>query len=252
MTALYDRIGLGYARHRHPDPRIYAAIHDALGGAASVVNVGAGAGSYEPRGRQVVAVEPSATMVAQRPPDAAPCLRATADALPFADLAFDAALAVLTMHHWPDWRAGLAELRRVSRRRIVVFTWTPAAGPFWFVRDYLRDLFERDRAMFPPLEEFARVAGGVVEVRPVPIPWDCTDGFLGAYWRRPDAYLDPERTAAISALAVRAPPVRDALARLASDLASGRWAARYSALLARDTLDIGYRLLVVRTEQSIR
>ena len=243
---LYDRIGLGYARYRVPDSRLAAAILDALADSRSVVNVGAGAGGYEPADRAVVAVEPSRTMIQQRPAGAAPSVRAWAHALPFPDAAFDAALAVLTLHHWPDWRTGLAELRRVARERLVVFTWTPAAGPFWFVRDYLAELYERDRVMFPPMEEFERVAGGAVEVRPVLIPWDCTDGFLGAYWRRPEAYLDSGRAAAMSALAVPTPGVRQALARLAEDLASGRWVERNGDLLTRHELDIGYRLLVVR------
>jgi SAM-dependent methyltransferase len=246
VTLLYDRIGAGYSRYRVPDPRIQAAILDALGDAASIVNVGAGVGSYEPQDRGVVAVEPTATMAAQRPEGAAPCVRATAEGLPFLDGAFDAGLAVLTMHHWTDWRAGLAELRRVSRRRLVVFTWTPLAGAYWFARDYLSFVYERDRAAFPSLDEFARISGGTVEVRPVPIPWDCTDGFLGAYWRRPEAYLDAGRARATSALADPAPPVRAALTRLAADLESGRWAARNADLLAAETLDVGYRLLVVR------
>jgi SAM-dependent methyltransferase len=246
MTPLYDRIGRGYARHRVPDRRIEAAILEALGDATTVVNVGAGAGSYEPRDRAVVAVEPTATMAAQRPPGAAPCVRAMAEALPFPDHTFDAALAVLTMHHWMDWRAGLAELRRVSRRRIVVFTWTPLAGAFWFVRDYLPRVYERDRAAFPSFDELARIAGGSIEIRQVPIPWDCSDGFVGAYWRRPEAYLDPGRAQAMSPLAVPTPAVRDALARLEEDLVSGRWAARNADLLSRDAYDIGYRLLVIR------
>jgi SAM-dependent methyltransferase len=246
MTRTYDRIDGSYARFRVPDPRLRAAILDAVGDAESVVNVGAGAGSYEPIDRRVVAIEPSATMVAQRPRGAAPCVRAIAEALPFADRAFDAALAVLTMHHWRDWRAGLVELRRVSIRRIVVFTWTPLAGAFWFVRDYLPSLYERDRARFPPLETFARAAGAAVEVRPVTIPWDCTDGFLGAYWRRPEAYLDPQRAVATSALAEPTPDVRNALARLTSDLSSGRWVERNGELRSREALDVGYRLLVVR------
>lgn len=245
MTHDYDRVAADYASVRAPDPRVHAAILEALSDSESIVNVGAGTGSYEPDDRFVVAVEPSAMMAARRAPGAAPCVRATAGALPFPGGVFDAALAVLTMHHWPDWRGGVHELRRVSRRRIVVFTWTPLAGPFWFVRDYLPSVYDRDRAAFPSPEEFARVAGGAAEIRAVPIPWDCTDGFLGAYWRRPEAYLDRRRTAAISALAERTPEVGAGLARLADDLASGRWAERNRALLGRETLDVGYRLLVV-------
>lgn len=241
QTQLYDRIGRSYANYRRPDPRISAHIRRALGDARTVVNVGAGTGSYEPAGR-VVAVEPSATMVAQRPPGAAPAVRATALALPFRAGAFDAALAVLTLHHWPDWRAGVAEMRRVARDRVVILTFDPDADAFWLVRDYFPQIRELDRRWMPPVAE---VAGALdaAEIVPVPVPWDCTDGFLGAYWRRPDAYLHAGVRGAISVFGL-IEGVKAGVERLARDLADGTWARRNAELEGRESLDLGYRLVV--------
>ncbi len=242
----YDVIGSGYAERRRPDPRWAAAIHDALGDAASVVNVGAGAGSYEPP-TTVVAVEPSATMIAQRPPGSAPCVQARAEALPLPDGHADAAMAVLTVHHWTDLRAGLAELRRVARRRVVIVHWDDAfTGHFWLMQDYIPANADWDRRRFPSLRDvLAGLGSATVELRVLPVPHDCSDGFLGAYWRRPAAYLDPTVRAAISNLAhPDAPPVDEGLARLADDLASGAWHERYADLLALDELDLGYRLVI--------
>jgi len=240
--ALYDTIGRGYAARRRPDPRVAARIHAALGDAASVVNVGAGAGSYEPAGRRVVAVEPSEVMVRQRAPGTAPAVRATAGALPFRGPSFDAALASLTLHHWPDWRRGVAEMRRVARRRVVIFTWDPDHPGFWLTTDYFPTIVPADRATFPSIGGLADALGGA-EVVPVPIPADCSDGFLGAYWRRPAAYLDPGVRAAISAFA-RIPDPAPALARLAAELADGGWERRHGQHLPADELDLGYRLVI--------
>lgn len=242
--ALYDTIGRAYAARRRPDPRMARAVASALGGARSVVNVGAGAGSYEPADRAVVAVEPSAVMVAQRTAGAAPAVRALAESLPFADGAFDAALAVLTLHHWSDWRAGLAEMRRVARDQVVILTWDPAHPGFWLTRDYFPDLIEFDRGIFPALPEL-EAALGRVEVRAVPVPHDCADGFLGAYWRRPAAYLDEGARAGISTFS-RIGDVTRRLARLRADLEGGHWATRNAELLGREELDLGYRLVVGR------
>ncbi len=242
--ALYDRIGGGYGRYRRPDPRIAARVHRALGDAASLVNVGAGAGSYEPADRTVVAVEPSAAMVAQRPAGAAPVVRATADALPLRDRAADAAMGILTIHHWPDWRAGVAEMLRVSRSTVVLLTWDPDFEGFWLARDYLPGIIARDRATFPPVAELADALGGA-EVTDVPVPRDCTDGFLCAYWARPAAYLDPGVRGAISALAVLH-DAGPAMARLAEDVASGAWARRNAAIVDLPELGLGYRLVVAR------
>lgn len=241
QTQLYDRIGGGYASYRRPDPRIAARIRHALGGARTVVNVGAGAGSYEPEVR-VVAVEPSATMVAQRPAGAAPAVRASALALPFRADAFDAALAVLTLHHWPEWRVGVAEMARVARERVVILTFDADAESFWLVRDYFPAIRELDRRWMPPVAEVADALGGA-DVVPVPVPWDCIDGFLGAYWRRPQAYLDADVRGAISAFGL-IDGVEEGIARLRRDLEDGTWARRNADLEAREELDIGYRLVV--------
>lgn len=242
--AVYDTIGRGYARQRRPDPRIAAHLTAALGGARSVLNVGAGAGSYESPDGRVVAVEPSAVMLAQRPPGAAPAVQARAEALPFADRAFDATMAVLTLHHWADRAGGLAECARVARERVVLLTFDPAAGGFWLVQDYFPEFMEADRRQFPTLAEYADAFGpdARVEIAAVPVPRDCVDGFLGAYWARPEAYLDPAVRAGISSFAL--PGTEAGLERLRSDLASGAWHARHGQLLAADALDLGYRLVV--------
>jgi SAM-dependent methyltransferase len=242
--ALYDVIGRQYRSRRRSDPRIAARLTAALGPARSVLNVGAGAGSYEPEDRVVVAAEPSAVMVAQRPPGTAPAVRAVAEALPFADRSFDVVLAVLTMHHWTDPVGGLAECARVARERVVLLTWDAASGGFWLVQDYFPEFLETDRRRFPPMEDYAVMfgSGARVEVERVPIPHDCADGFLGAYWSRPAAYLDVEVRAGISSF-TRSGAERG-LERLATDLASGAWHARYGHLMARETLDLGYRIVI--------
>ena len=239
---LYDQIGMGYARLRRPDPRLTARICQALGEAETVVNVGAGAGSYEPRDRHVIAVEPALTMVHQRPRGSAPVVRASATHLPFQDAAFAAALAVLTVHHWPDRARGLCELARVARDRVVVVTWDPTFSGFWLIDDYFPAIVELDRRRCPTMEEFQRALGGVT-IRPLPIPHDCTDGFLGAYWRRPHAYLHREVRHAISAFATLA-GVEDGLTCLAQDLADGTWQRRHGHLLHQEELDLGYRIVV--------
>jgi len=240
----YDILGRTYGGHRHADPRIARIMNAALGDAATVVNVGAGAGSYEPPDRSVVAVEPSSVMIAQRPASAAPAVQASAELLPFSDNAFDAALAILTVHHWSDRRAGLAEMRRVARDRVVVLTWDPEHPGFWLVRDYFPDLIEFDRRIFPKLAEL-EAALGRIDVSVVPIPHDCVDGFLGAYWRRPAAYLDEGVRAGISTFA-RIGDIPARIERLRADLESGQWAVRNAELLRLEELDVGYRLVVGR------
>jgi SAM-dependent methyltransferase len=241
--ALYDRIGRTYTATRREDPRLAAAIHAALGDAVTVVNVGAGTGSYEPTDRKVVAIEPSPVMIAQRPPDAAPAVIAFAEALPLADDSVDAAMAVLTDHHWADRERGLREMRRVARRRAVVFQHDPLVGAdFWLARDYLPSF--RRRLHGHRLDEMMAPLGDV-ELRPVPIPHDCRDGFFGAFWRRPDAYLDPEVRAGISVFALLPEDeVAAAMARLRADLESGEWRRRNAAVLEREELDLGFRVVV--------
>jgi len=242
MAQLYDAIGLGYGHYRRPDRRIATAILDALGDAATVVNVGAGTGSYEPVDRSVVAVEPSFAMIRQRPAGSAPVVQASATHLPFRDAIFAAALAVLTVHHWPDRVRGLTELARVAQHRLVIVTWDPATSGFWLVEDYFPAILEIDRQILPPMEELRQTLG-TIEVRPLPIPYDCTDGFLGAYWRRPHAYLDPGVRGAISTFA-KISNVESGLRRLRGDLADGTWERRYDHLLRRSELDLGYRLVI--------
>ncbi|SMQ75838.1 Methyltransferase domain-containing protein [Altererythrobacter xiamenensis] len=243
MSALYDTIGLDYANLRRPDARIAARIEAALGDAKSVLNVGAGTGSYEPADRNVTALEPSAEMIAQRAPDASPAVQGTADALPFGDGSFDAAMAVLTVHHWPDPGAGLAEMRRVARDRIVILTFDPACRNAWLL-DYLPALAELDEAQMPPMEAYAKHLGDV-DVEPIPVPHDCSDGFLYAYWRRPQAYLDPRIRKGSSSF-WKLDGLEDGLARLEADLTGGEWEARYGEVLSLTQYDAGYRLVTAR------
>ena len=243
MVTGYDVIGVGYSTTRRPDPRIAARIHAALGDARSVVDVGAGAGSYEPP-HTVAAIEPSTVMIAQRPAGSPPAVRARAEALPLADGAADAVMAVLTIHHWSDLEAGIAELRRVARRRIVVLTWDQRAfRRFWLVREYLAQALAIDDARAVPVDRLAAMLGGA-RVEVVPVPHDCTDGFAAAYWRRPHAYLDARVRAGISLLAQTGEDLlRPGLDRLAADLESGRWHRHHHDLVRRTELDAGYRLL---------
>lgn len=248
MTAtkqLYDTIGGAYPATRRTDPRIAAQIWDALGGAQTVLNVGAGTGSYEPSDRDVIAVEPSAVMRSQRPVGAAPCVAATAESLPFEDQSFDAAMAISTVHHWRDPIAGLRELRRVARRVVVLTLDTDEPewpNRFWLTRDYLPE-FADMLAGFPSLTGMADAIGARTE--PVPIPWDCTDGLFEAYWRRPEAYLEDHVRRAVSVWTRVGPEAEQRVVRsLSDDLASGRWADRNGDLADLDAADLGLRLLV--------
>jgi len=244
----YDASKATYAITRQGDPRIAAAIERALGPARTVLNVGAGAGSYESAAREVTAVEPSATMRAQRPEGAARAIDARAEALPFEDASFDAATAILTVHHWDDLGRGLAELRRVARGPVVVLTFDPdEADAFWLVRDYLPEIATLDKGRIARLDFTATALGGRVEVERVPIPHDCRDGFLGAYWRRPELYLEPAVRPGISSFGgIDTDVLERGLAKLRNDLDSGAWLRRYGGLLSLEELDIGYRLLVSR------
>jgi SAM-dependent methyltransferase len=239
---LYDAIGATYTVTRRTEPRIAARVWAALGDARTVLNVGAGTGSYEPSDLDVTAVEPSALMRAQRPAGAAPCVAGTAENLPFEDQSFDAAMAFATIHHWQDPIAGLREMRRVARR-VVVFT-SDFSDPdlFWLNRDYLPE-FADLLVGRPSLTELARAIAGRIE--PVPIPWDCADGFYEAYWRRPEAYLDESVRRGISIWARVGPDAEErAVHSLRADLASGRWAERNRDLVALDEAELGLRLLI--------
>ncbi|MGH3310858.1 MAG: class I SAM-dependent methyltransferase [Streptomyces sp.] len=243
--ATYDTIGTTYSSTRRPDPRIAAQIHGALGDAAEVINVGAGAGSYEPP-QTLLAVEPSSLMIAQRPAGSAPAIQATAESIPVADDSADAVMAALTVHHWTDLEAGIKELRRIARQRIVILTWDfNVARGFWLLDEYLPEAAAFDEARAVAVDRLAALLGGTVRIETVPVPHDCTDGFGAAYWRRPEAYLDPVVRAGMSHLAqVGEEGLRGGLARLSDDLSSGRWYERHSDLTGRETLDVGYRLLV--------
>jgi SAM-dependent methyltransferase len=242
---LYDTIGGTYAATRRTEPRIAAQVWAALGDARTVLNVGAGTGSYEPPHLDVTAVEPSAVMRAQRPAGAPPCVAAYAESLPFEDQSFDAAIAFATVHHWPDPIAGLREMRRVARR-VVVFTHDSAEASwlrrFWLTRDYLPEVgdFLVGR---PSLTELAGAIDARVE--PVLIPWDCADGFFEAYWRRPEAYLDDQVRRGMSVWTRVGSEVEGRAVRsLGDDVASGRWAERNRDLIALDAAELGLRLLV--------
>jgi len=240
---LYDRIGGTYTATRRTEPRIAAQVWAALGAARTLLNVGAGTGSYEPPDRDVTAVEPSAVMRAQRPASAARCVAATAESLPFEDKCFDAAMAFATVHHWQDPIAGMREMQRVARR-VVVFTCDTTdlawRRRFWLTRDYLPEVAASRRGL---ATELASVIGARVE--PVLIPWDCVDGFFEAYWRRPEAYLDEDVRRGISVWATVGPDVEErAVRRLRDDLASGRWAERNRDLVDLEVVDLGLRLLI--------
>jgi SAM-dependent methyltransferase len=247
--ATYDRIGAGYGEVRRPDPRIAASIEAALGDARTVLNVGAGTGSYEPVDREVTAVEPSAEMIAQRPPDAAAVVQASAEELPFADDSFDAAMAIISDHHWSDRTAGLREMRRVTRQRVLILNADPAlAESFWLTRDYLPgflslipERYRRQGYWEQELEDLL----GAVQVRSVPVPADCHDGFYQAYWQRPRAYLNSQIRDGISVFH-RLPQaeVDAAMERLSRDLDNGVWEERYGHLDEEPALDVGLRLVV--------
>ena len=240
MNALYDTIGLNYADLRRPDTRIPGKIDEALGAAQSVLNVGAGAGSYETKDRQVTAVEPSAEMIQQRLASTATVIQGRAEDLPFDGNSFDAAMAVLTIHHWSDQEKGVREMRRVTRGKIVFLTFDPSFRGFWLA-DYFPALVTLDEGQMPPMTSYEKWLGSV-KIAPVPIPHDCTDGFLAGYWRRPAAYLDERVRAAMSSFWALG-EVSDGLRKLEGDLESGAWARRYAHLIDLEELDCGYRLV---------
>src|SRR5262245_11644191 len=248
---LYDQIGRTYTSTRRSDPRIAAAIKRAVGDAKTVVNVGAGAGAYEPTDLSVFAVEPSRHMIRQRTAGAAKVVQASAEALPFRADAFDAALALLTLHHWTDWRRGVDEMRRVANR-FVVFTFEPEeVGNFWLTEAYFPEIVELDRGRCPSVNEIVAHLGDCRMDR-VAIPHDCVDGFLAAYWRRPEAYLDPNVRAGISGFALlNQDVVAQGVAHLKADLESGVWEQRFGHVRQLDTLDVCYRLLVYTRKLEI-
>jgi SAM-dependent methyltransferase len=242
--ANYNAMGHGYSGVRRPDPRVAAAIWSALGDAASVVNVGAGTGSYEPADCDVIAIEPSEVMIAQRPADAAPAVKATAEALPLEDKSVDAALAVLTLQHWDDVELGLGEMARVARRRVVVVTMDIAVlAQLWLIRDYVPETLPAHAARFPSIKWLLGALPGA-SASQLPVPRDCTDGFMAAFWGRPEAYLDPHiRSGTSPWQQLPSAVVTRALGALQADLERGEWDRRYGHLRQRFTLDVGLRLI---------
>jgi SAM-dependent methyltransferase len=243
----YERIGHGYARLRREDPRIATPITAALGDARTVVNVGAGAGSYEPRDRYVIAVEPSDVMAAQRPPELPPAIRATAGRLPLRDNSVDAAMAILTIHHWDAEReAGVRELRRVATGPVAILTYVPeVSNEMWLVKDYLPEVGELDRQIFPPTDQLAAWLGGAVEVRTLPVHRDSPDWMFGSFWAHPERVLSRDARNATSGFA-RTPEatVARVVSALERDLRSGDWDRRHGHLRELEELDVGLRLVV--------
>jgi SAM-dependent methyltransferase len=241
----YGTIATDYSRYRRPDARIAAQIHGALGDARTVLNVGAGAGSYEPLDREVTAVEPSASMRAQRPASLSVAIDASAESLPFADDSFDAAMATFTVHQWRNLEAGLHEVRRVTRGPVVILSCDPAElNRFWLV-DYAPEVLQTEARRYPAPADIARALGGAVEVRALPVPLDCTDGFGEAYYGRPEALLDPGARLSNSAWSFVGPEVEPRFEReLRRDLDSGAWDSRYGALRTQPEFDGSLRLIV--------
>lgn len=245
-AARYDSIGHGYSLTRREEPTIRELVHAALGGARTVVNVGAGTGSYEPRDRHVIAIEPSDVMAAQRPGDLAPAIRADAGHLPLRDRSVDAAMALLSLHHWDDCRQGLREMRRVARGPVVLLTYdATVSGRMWLMADYAPEIAALDRQTFPNPEQLGKSLGGRVTIDVVPIPRDCSDWMLGSFWAHPERVLDPAARAATSGFSRLPAPVVDRMvSEIARDLQSGAWDARHGHLRTMDAFDAGLRLVV--------
>jgi ubiquinone/menaquinone biosynthesis C-methylase UbiE len=243
-ASTYDRIGIGYRAIRNTDPVLAGRIWAALGDARTVLNVGAGTGSYEPSDRWVLAVEPSSVMIAQRPHDAAPVIQASVEELPLADRTVDAAMAILTLHHWRSFEAGLRELSRVVRDRVVIVTMDfDTVARQWIIRDYLPELLGHHAARFPRIDRLCELLPNA-KSEILPVPRECQDGFMAAFWARPEMYLDPAARVATSPWHdLPAAVVDRALARLRRDLDNGDWHRRYGDLLACDELDVGLRLI---------
>jgi len=241
----YGIIGKGYALIRQPDPRIARQFHAALGDATTVLNVGAGAGSYEPLDRAVTAIEPSASMRAERPPHLSRAIDATANHLPFPDDTFDASMASVTVHQWPDLEKGLGEMRRVTTGPVVILTFDPTPPEHWWLIDYAPELFEVEARRMPQIDRIGAALGGSTEVQTVMIPTDSTDGFGQAFFGRPERVLDPEVRRAMSAWSFLDPRLVESITeKLSSDLASGAWDEKYGEFRDLTEFDGGMRLVV--------
>ena len=241
MAVNFEELAEQYNRFRTPDPRIASAIWAHLEGAKNILNVGAGIGSYEPVNCRVVAVEPAEKMIALRQISAAKVIRGSAENLPFYDDTFDASMALLTIHHWSDIHMGLNEMLRVTKGKIILFTWIGYGKDFW-LEEYIPEIRGIDAALFPTLQELEGIMG-TISVEPVEIPFDCTDGFMCAYWRRPKAYLDPDVRKAISTFS-RVGDIQKSLQQLEDDLSNGTWDKKYGHLLLEESMDLGYRVVI--------
>ncbi len=253
MKPRYDNIGAGYGRSRREDPQLLARIQAALGSARTVVNVGAGAGSYEPPERHVIAIEPSDVMAEQRPRSKAPAIRASAGALPLRDGSVDAAMAILTVHHWDDERErGVRELRRVASGPIVIVTCDPrVSGQMWLLRDYLPEVAELDLQTFPLPEQLADWLGGDAQIEVVPIARDTPDWSLMSYWAHPERVLDEGARNATSGFArMTETVVERVVGRVRQDLASGEWDRRYGSLRALSDFDAGLRIVIASSRRA--
>jgi hypothetical protein len=246
-TPLYDQIGRGYAQTRREDPRIARCILEALGDASTVVNVGAGAGSYEPRDRYVIAIEPSDVMASQRPPELAPAIRASAGAIPLRDQSVEAAIAILTIHHWDgEQQPGVGELRRIARGPVVIVTYDPEiSGQMWLMADYLPEVPDLDSQTFPKVETLAGWLGGTTRVETIELARDTPDWMLGSFWAHPERVLDQAARAATSGFArMPAAVVARVIEAVRHDLESGAWDRRYGHLRELESYDAGLRLVV--------
>lgn len=241
MSVNYDQLAREYKNYRIPDSRIEAAIAKHIAPNTSVVNIGAGLGAYEPVGCATIAVEPSREMIARRSPTKSPAIQAYAELLPFADQSFDVSMAILTLHHWQNLEKGLQEMLRVTRGKTIILTWNGIYDHFWLI-DYFPDIADVDSALFPSMDYLIQQLGGA-KVEVIEIPHDCSDGFMCAYWRRPEMYLDAAARLAISTFS-RLGNIDASLDLLRRDLQSGAWYKKYSTLLNRHSLDCGYRLVI--------
>jgi SAM-dependent methyltransferase len=242
----YDKLGQKYAGYRQTDPGIAAYVNKALGNAKTVLNVGAGAGSYEPTDRYVVAVEPSLIMRQQRLiNNKFPAINAKGDNLPFDDNSFDATMAMVTIHHWPDMDKGLKELRRVTKEQVIIMTFDPAAlDKFWNVH-YFPELIEVEKARYPTIEFIRNSLGGNCEVVEVPIPFDCVDGFQEAFYGRPEAFLEKEVRLSQSAWGFLGDDVQERIVKsLEDDLKSGEWDKKYGHYRTQPTFTCALRLII--------
>lgn len=249
MKALYDKIGINYSTKRRTDSRIEKQIHSHLNGAVRIVNIGAGTGSYEPKNIELVAVEPSVEMIAQRKSDAQTAIQGAAEKLPLEDNSFTHAMTILSMHHWQDQKSAFEEINRVATDRFVALTWNPEADPFWLTRDYFPEFHQTDQTIFPSLDELQNHFDQV-EMFPLMIPEDCEDGFMAAYWKRPEAYLIEEVRQSISAFAKIADASKG-LKQLESDLKSGTWQEKNKDILNQSAIDAGYVIVTARVKKEV-